>query len=123
MPAKLNQSADKLNSGESTGLRVLKVLVVVMGVLIVAGVITIVVTIVQRMSDKSEQKQSVAVPVAGGFDTRSVALPVGARVVSVSADGGRLFIHVEAADGRASVLVLDGASGTTIGTLDFEAGR
>lgn len=120
MAAKLNQSADKLNSGESRGLKALKVLVVVMGVLIVAGVITIVVTIVSRLSEKSKQGQQVVTVPPAVFGSLPIALPDGARVISVAADAGRLFVHIELGKGRSSVLVLDGASGARLGVLDFK---
>jgi hypothetical protein len=95
MARNLDQSEDKLNTGDSTGLRVLKILVVVMGVLIVAGVVTIVVTIANRMSDKAPPSPAVSVvaPPPKPFGEIAVALPSSARVISVSADAGRLYIR------------------------------
>jgi hypothetical protein len=129
MTGKLDQTEAKLNTGDSTGLRVLKVLVVVMGILIVAGVVTIVVTIVSRLSDKSKnQEEKSIVGVVGPteivpFDVISHALPARARVVSVSADAGRLYVHYEAGNGGARVLVLNGATGGKLGEIGFESAR
>ena len=129
MTGKLDQTEAKLNTGDSTGLRVLKVLVVVMGILIVAGVVTIVVTIVSRLSDKTKNQDGKAVVGVVGtaemapFGDISTALPVGARVVSVSADAGRLYVHYEAADIGARVLVLNGATGGRLGEISFDSAR
>ena len=125
MARNLDQSEDKLNTGDSTGLRVLKILVVVMGVLIVAGVVAIVVTIANRMSDKAPPSPAVSVvaPPPKPFGEIAVALPSSARVISVSADAGRLYIHYETAGGQPSVMVMDAVSGNALGRLGFEPGR
>ena len=96
-----------------------------MGMLIVAGVVTIVLTIVNRMSDKvpPSPAASVVAPSPKPFDEIAVALPSGARMISVSADAGRLYIHYETAGGQPSVMVLDAVSGNALGRLDFELGR
>ena len=129
MAGKLDQTAAKLNSGDSPGLRALKILVVVMGILIVAGVATIVVTIVSRISDKASQAdakavaETVAPATLTGFGDVAHAVPAGARVISVSADSGRLYVHYQTAGGRAVVLVLNGADGAKLGALNFEPAR
>jgi hypothetical protein len=96
-----------------------------MGVLIVAGVVTIVATIANRMSDKALPGAATLVvtapPVPLGEIT--VALPSGARVISVSADAGRLYIHYEAPGGQPSVMVLDADSGNALGRVGFEPDR
>ena len=136
MAGKLDQTAAKLNTDDSgplngaaggmspTTLKVLKVLVVVMGILIVAGVVTIVATIISRLNAKSEAKAPplVSTPTVvepSGVVTR--ALPKGARVVSVSADAGRLYIHHQGGETGTGVLVLDGTSGAVLGELRLDA--
>jgi hypothetical protein len=96
-----------------------------MGVLIVAGVVTIVVTIANRISDKALPSPAILVgaPTPKPFDEIAVALPHGARVVSVSADSGRLYIHYEVAGGQPSVMVLEAVSGNTLGRLGFVSDR
>ena len=103
----------------------MKILVVVMGFLIIAGVVTIVVTIVSRLSEKAQKADANAAgksaPAAAltPFGDVSHALPAGARIVSVSADSGRLYVHYHAPGGRAAVLVLNGANGARLGELGF----
>ena len=96
-----------------------------MGVLIVAGVVTIVVTIAKRMSDKPSPSPAISVvtPSPKSFGEIAVALPSGARVISVSADAGRLYIHYETAGGQPSVMVLDAVSGSALGRFGFEPSR
>ncbi|MDA9975312.1 DUF6476 family protein [Alphaproteobacteria bacterium] len=129
MAGKLDQTEAKLNTGDSLGLKVLKTLVVVMGVLIIAGVITIVVTIVSRISDKANKqgvKTTVGIVASADlvpFSDIIQALPAGGRVVSVSADIGRLYVHYETPDGGARVLVLDSATGGKLGEISFKSAR
>ena len=118
MPARLHQGADKPKDAaafllEGRGLRALKILVVAMGVAIVAGVAVVVVTVYNRAVEKARAAEAAAA--APG--EVSVPIPAGHRAVSVSADGGRLYVHLEpeAAGAPASILVLDAASGAEIG--------
>ena len=97
-----------------------------MGVLIVAGVVTIVVTIANRMSDKAPPSPAVSVvapPPPKPFGEIAMALPNGARVISVSADAGRLYIHYGAAGGQPFVMVMDAFSGNALGRFRFEPDR
>jgi len=94
----------------------LKVLVVVMGLLIVAGFIVIAAEIARRMSSASSGPAPTA-----AFAER-VALPSGAQVVSVSSAGDRLAVHVRAVDGRSTVYIVDPRSGALLGTVDFPPG-
>jgi|GEM_PF-1437946 len=142
MAGKLDQTAAKLNTDDSaapisaggemspTTLRVLKILVVVMGIMIVAGVVTIVATIISRLNAKSDEAPTapIATPVPAtrpsaieAFGSISHALPAGAQVVSVSADAGRLYVHYQRADGEAGVLVLNGATGAELGDVRLKA--
>lgn len=114
-----------------TTLRVLKILVVVMGIMIVAGVITIVVTIISRLKDGSKETPptpvtasppAVAAPATvEAFGSISHALPAGAQVISVSADAGRLYVHYQLAGGEARVLVLNGATGAELGDVRLKS--
>jgi hypothetical protein len=96
-----------------------------MGVLIVAGVVTIVVTIANRMSDKALPSPAVLVlpPPPKPFGEIVMVLPNGARVISVSADAGRLYIHYEAAGSQPFVMVMDAFSGNALGRFRFEPDR
>lgn len=95
----------------------LKVLVVVMGLLIVAGFIVIAAEIARRMSTPNAGRP----PASGAFSER-IALPAGARVVSMLAAGDRLVIHVETAGGPSTVYIVDPRNGTLLGTVDFPPG-
>ena len=94
----------------------LKVLVIVMGLLIVAGFVVIAAEIARRMSSASTQ----AAP-TGAF-TKNIALPSGAQVVSVGAAGDRIAVHVKAVDGRSTLYIVDPRSGVLLGTVDFPPG-
>ena len=94
----------------------LKVLVIAMGLLLVAGFVVIVAEIGRRMSSASAP----AAPTAGFI--RSIALPSGAQVVSVSPAGDRLAVHVRGTDGRSVLYIVDSRSGALLGTVDFPPG-
>jgi hypothetical protein len=94
----------------------LKVLVIVMGLLIVAGFIVIAAEIARRMSSASLP----AAP-AAAFTAR-VALPSGARVVSITSAGERMVIQVELQGGQAAAYIVDPRNGALLGTVDFSPG-
>jgi hypothetical protein len=96
----------------------LKVLVIVMGLLIVAGFVVIAAEIARRMSSASPA----SAPSGAAAFARSIALPSGAQVVSVSPAGDRLAVHVKAVDGRSTVYIVDPRSGALLGTVDFPPG-
>src|SRR5690606_15181153 len=85
----------------------LKVMVVVMGFLIIAGVITLATVITKRLAGHAEP----------GFTDRSVALPQGARVVSAIPAEGRLAVHLALPDGSARIEFFDLRSGRPAGTI------
>jgi hypothetical protein len=95
----------------------LKVLVVVMGLLIVAGFIVVASEIARRMSSASPS----AAPSVAAFAER-IALPSGAQVISVTPASERLAVHVKAADGRSTLYIVDPRTGALLGTVDFPPG-
>jgi hypothetical protein len=95
----------------------LKVLVIVMGLLIVAGFVVIAAEIARRMSTPNAARS----PAAAGFVER-IALPSGARVVSMNAVGDRLVIHVETQGGPAAAYIVDPRNGALLGTVEFPPG-
>lgn len=94
----------------------LKVLVIVMGLLIVAGFVVVAAEIARRMSSPAPSRP----PAAATFHER-VALPAGARVVSMTTVGERLVVHVEAPSGPAAYVV-DPRNGALLGTIEFPPG-
>ena len=98
----------------------LKVLVIVMGLLIVAGFVVIAAEIARRMSTPNAARPP-ASGVASGFSER-IALPSGARVVSMNAVGDRLVVHVETQGGPSAAYIVDPRSGALLGTVEFPPG-
>jgi hypothetical protein len=87
-------------------LRALTILVVVMGVMIVAGTVTLAVLIVQRLGGAAEA------PVLSG----SLGQPEGSRIGGIAAAEGRVALWVVRPDGE-RVLLLDARSGRVVGEL------
>lgn len=86
----------------------LKVLVVVMGVLIVAGVATIIYGLATRL-DLSRPR----------FADGRLELPAGARIVDMAAAGEKLVLRVALPDARERLIVVDLARGQQVGTLEL----
>jgi len=104
----------------------LKVLVIVMGLLIVAGFVVIAAEIARRMSSANTSNANTSNANLGrapsaAFSER-IALPSGARVVSMTATGDRLVVHVETAGGAAAAYILDPRNGALLGTVEFPPG-
>ena len=95
----------------------LKVLVVVMGLLIVAGFVVVAAEIARRMSTSYTAR-----PPAGTAFAERIALPSGAQVLSMTAVGDRLVVHVEAPDGLSRAYVVDPRTGSLLGTIEFPPG-
>jgi len=95
-------------------MRALKILVVVMGVMLIAGLAVVIGTIAHRATQRQ------AAPPAAGFGHTSVALPAGARVVEMREVGGRLVLRLERSNGSETLLILDPATGAEVGTIDLE---
>ncbi|HTR84223.1 MAG TPA: DUF6476 family protein [Reyranella sp.] len=95
----------------------LKVLVVVMGLLIVAGFVVVAAEIARRMSSPNAGRTP-----AGAAYSERVALPPGAKVVSMNAVGERLAVHVEDKDGLSTAYIVDPRSGALVGTITFPPG-
>ena len=101
----------------------LKVLVIVMGLLIVVGFIVVAAEIARRMSNASGASSP-----AGGSSsgkaafTQRIALPSGAKVVSMQTTDGRLIVHVENQGGTTAAYIVDPRSGNLLGTIEFPPG-
>lgn len=84
----------------------LKALVIGMGVLIVAGTVTLVALIVQRAGGDS-----------GTMPPRALGQPAGTRITSIAGAEGRIAVLVTRPDGSERVLLVDGRSGRVVGEL------
>ena len=97
----------------------LKVLVIVMGVLIVVGFVVVAAEIARRMSTPNAARPPASG--AAAFAER-IALPSGARVVSMTPLGERLVVHVETQGGPSAAYFVDPRNGTLLGTVEFPPG-
>jgi hypothetical protein len=96
----------------------LKVLVIVMGLLIVAGFVVIAAEIARRMSSPNGFRS----PAVSTTFTQRIALPSGAQVISMESAADRLIVHVKTADGQSSAYIVDPRSGALLGTVEFPPG-
>jgi hypothetical protein len=99
----------------------LKVLVIVMGLLIVAGFVVIAAEIAHRMSASSTSTANVGGSPTSAFAER-IALPSGAQVRSMNQVGDRLVVHVETPDGLSTAYIVDPRNGRLLGTVAFPPG-
>ncbi|WP_206932861.1 DUF6476 family protein [Roseococcus thiosulfatophilus] len=88
-------------------MRALKFLVVAMGVMIVAGTVTLVALIVQRAGGA----------VTGAMPAVALDLPAGTRILSVSGAGDRFAVLVEGAGEERRILLLNPRSGRVVGEV------
>ena len=99
-----------------------------MGVLIIGGMGVIGVTMVRRITSASTETvettaatattAAAAATTVAGFGHVKLAVPAGARLVDMDADGDRLVLHLETADGP-RILVIDLTTGKTVGAIDL----
>ena len=90
-----------------------------MGLLIVVGFVVAVAEIARRISTPNAGRS----PASDGSPfTERIALPSGARIVSMNPVGERLVVHVEIPGGPASAYVVDPRSGALLGTIEFPPG-
>jgi hypothetical protein len=93
-------------------MRMLKAIVIGMGVLIVVGSAVIVVKIAQRGGgDDGAANAGPAVTPA------TIALPAGARVIETALDGDRIALRIALEGGGEQVLIIDARTGRHIGAV------
>lgn len=86
--------------------KVLKAIVVFMGVLIVFGVVGLFVGLIYKIdADK-------------GFQPTALELPSGARILEMTGVGDRLVVRAGSPDGAERLLVIDPRRGKTVGVMD-----
>jgi len=99
-----------LRRGDFMGLwqmQALKFLVVTMGVLIVAGTVTLVVLLVQRAGGGGSE---------AALPPMSLNLPAGSRIMGVAGAKDHFAVHVQRPDGD-RILLLDARSGRVVGEI------
>ncbi len=102
---------------DGPGVRALKIAVVVMGIMIVLGVLTVIGRIVYLANQRSTQGAS-AVGSARLAAVIKLATPAGANVRQVTLSGDRLAVHYDSAVGTA-IAIVDLASGAVITRLEL----
>ncbi|SJZ38419.1 hypothetical protein SAMN02745126_00788 [Enhydrobacter aerosaccus] len=105
-------------SAQAHAPRWLKVLVIVMGAVIVTGFIVVTAETIRRMSTSGSSQS----PAGGAPFAQRIALPSGAQVLSMTAVGDRLVVHVEGPDGLPTAYVIDPRTGALLGTIAFPPG-
>ena len=103
-------------------MRGLKGLVIGLGVLIAIGLTVVVVTVFNRMGGDSlagTAKSGAPGTPHEAFGDVKIALPAGATVLRTEIADGRLVVHLTSRHGGARVLVIDLASGKTLGTVEL----
>jgi len=88
-------------------------LVIIMGVMIVAGLIVVVVTIAMRLSGSGAQTAASS----AAFGPLDLPVPAGCEVMDMVAAEGRLILRLGSGERCNQILVVDAASGRHLGTV------
>jgi hypothetical protein len=100
-------------------MKALKTLVIAMGVLVLAGVAVIGVTLYNRANRPGGLmgEPPAAVAPARQITAGSLGLPAGSRIRGIAGAGSRVVVHVELPSGTEQLVILDPASGAVVGRL------
>lgn len=106
-------------------MKALKTLVIVLGVLILAGIAAVGVTLYNRATRPGglagERAAAPATRPAERPTAGSLGLPAGSRIKGIAGAGNRVVIHVELPGGEEQLLLLDPATGQIAGRLGVSA--
>jgi hypothetical protein len=95
-------------------MRALKILVVAMGVLLVAGTVALVMAVVERVNHRPTSASSTPARAA------TIELPPGAHVIATQATGDRLVVRIGLSGGSEELLIFD-LNGKRIATIALHA--
>jgi len=98
-----------------TNLRVLLGLVIFMGILIVAGLVVVGVTIANRLSHMGAEDRRIG----SSFGEADIPIPAGCEVVESRPDGNRLILRLGSGGRCNQLIVIDLRSGAVTGRLNF----
>ena len=99
-------------------MRALKVLVIGMGLLLVAGVIALGFAVQYRLNHpRPVPAADAGIGPAGAAGATTVDLPPGARVVGAEASGDRLVVRVELAAGSEELIIVNLVTGAPVATV------
>jgi hypothetical protein len=93
-------------------MRALKILVIVMGVMLIGGFALLVAVIAGRLSRGNVPRSFVAT---------TIDIPRDARIGSMTAGADRLVVELVLPQGGHQLIVVDLATGTSIGTIELRA--
>ncbi len=106
-------------------MQILKAVVIVMGVLIVAGFTVIATTIYKRAGQRAETSAGAEGKPAGRaaplpFTARQLVIPPGSAVRHVTAADERLIVWLSDSGGTQRIMVLDLGTGEELGTFEIK---
>jgi hypothetical protein len=107
-------------------MRALKILVVVMGVLLVGGFVTLVGVIAGRVAQRpgTPTAAPTAAPAAGPpFAAAPIELPAGARIETIAVGPDRIVVHLALPDGNRELVIIDLASGRRLGAIPLRTAQ
>ena len=102
--------------------RVLKIAVIVMGVLLVAGFAFVLAAIVyqaSRLGDKATPAVATVSPPMAEALASELAIPIGAEVTTLALDGDRLAVHLRSQAG-AEIAVINVRSGKVLARVKLK---
>ncbi len=99
---------------DTRNMKPLIALVIIMGVLIVAGLVVVVVTIANRLGGADRTANTRA---AAEFATVDLPVPAGCEVMETTAADDRLILRLGSGERCNQVLIVDMATGRLLGTL------
>jgi hypothetical protein len=98
---------------DGPGVRALKILVVVMGIMMVVGIVVVIGRIVYLANQRSAQGTSIVSSASRLAPQAQLALPAGASIRQVSLSGDRLAVYYDSPSGS-GVAIMDLATGSVL---------
>ena len=104
------------------GLTTIKAVVIGLGLLIVGVTVVLVMAAIDKAGDAATSEEAPAASAAASaedFADVAVALPAGARVVTMTGAGDQLSLLVQLPGGAQSIVTIDRRNGEVLGTLEL----
>jgi hypothetical protein len=110
-------------------IRLLKGIVIGLGVLIAVGLAVVVATIINRagqpkvmMLPAASSTNAIAPQMPIVFGNKKIDLPPGSRLVDIRPDGDRLILRVRQVGGSETLVIISLTTGERLGSIDLGAG-
>jgi hypothetical protein len=101
-------------------MKALKLLVIVMGVMLVAGVAALAVVIAGRIGHRAAPAPILAMTPSDAH--RTAELPAGAKLIAAQSEGDRVMLRLALADGGEELWLIDWKSGARLAAIDLRVG-